>query len=437
MDKFFGVSRDDSGDLVSGATVTVYLAGTSTPATLYSDRAGASALANPLYSGSDGGFAFHAVDGAYDIKVDDGTSTRWAYGVVLSDPFPYNVTNYGAKGDGSTDDTAAIQAAVDACAAASGGVVLMPAGRYVVDTIAVPWFVTLRGQSAGSIGENYDSDYSQGTWLIPAPTSTAPVVDVYSDTDAVIGVRLEHFGIAANTGLQTKIGIRICGRDIHAVGIIVERQTGPGVQVRGHATLNKGSVHVSFTNSKIWRNQQDDVAGDANLEVYSVSNNQEVTEFRLINCEVAGDSTLTNGKTIRIHGAGNGDCVCIGTLITPGNVQDKGIYLEGSANHDLCLVGSVVDGGAGTNRHITLDATASIDRITVAGSYLDCVVDDNGTHYEGDYFNCAGLSWHFNQGVYRPASAPATPEEGMVYYDSAAKKLKVYTGAAWETITSA
>ena len=35
-----------------------------------------------------------------------------------------------------------------------------------------------------------------------------------------------------------------------------------------------------------------------------------------------------------------------------------------------------------------------------------------------------------------PTSAPADPAEGMIYYDSTANKLKVYTGAAWETITS-
>lgn len=43
----------------------------------------------------------------------------------------YNVTSpaYGALGNGSADDTAAIQDAIDACAVA-GGVVFLPAGRY-------------------------------------------------------------------------------------------------------------------------------------------------------------------------------------------------------------------------------------------------------------------------------------------------------------------
>lgn len=35
-----------------------------------------------------------------------------------------------------------------------------------------------------------------------------------------------------------------------------------------------------------------------------------------------------------------------------------------------------------------------------------------------------------------PSTEPGSPTEGQIYYDSAANKLKVYTGSAWETITS-
>ena len=35
-----------------------------------------------------------------------------------------------------------------------------------------------------------------------------------------------------------------------------------------------------------------------------------------------------------------------------------------------------------------------------------------------------------------PRTAPESPEEGDLYYDSAANKLKLYNGASWETVTS-
>lgn len=48
----------------------------------------------------------------------------------------FNVRDYGAKGDGSTLDTAAIQRALDAAHAAGGGTVYIPAGTYIVHSIS-------------------------------------------------------------------------------------------------------------------------------------------------------------------------------------------------------------------------------------------------------------------------------------------------------------
>lgn len=44
-------------------------------------------------------------------------------------PAIYDVTAFGAMGDGAADDSAAIQKAVDACSAAGGGRVLLPSGK--------------------------------------------------------------------------------------------------------------------------------------------------------------------------------------------------------------------------------------------------------------------------------------------------------------------
>src|SRR5947209_8732045 len=44
-------------------------------------------------------------------------------------PFVYNVRHHGAAGDGKTLDSTAINKAIDACAAAGGGEVLVPPGK--------------------------------------------------------------------------------------------------------------------------------------------------------------------------------------------------------------------------------------------------------------------------------------------------------------------
>lgn len=49
----------------------------------------------------------------------------------------YNVMDYGAHADGTTDDMGHIQAAVDAAYAAGGGVVIAPAGSYALKSAAV------------------------------------------------------------------------------------------------------------------------------------------------------------------------------------------------------------------------------------------------------------------------------------------------------------
>jgi len=56
----------------------------------------------------------------------------------------FNVRVYGAKGDGHTLDTKAIDKAVAACVKAGGGVVLVPAGTCVIGTLWLYGNVDLR-----------------------------------------------------------------------------------------------------------------------------------------------------------------------------------------------------------------------------------------------------------------------------------------------------
>ncbi len=65
--------------------------------------------------------------------------------VVVADVIA-TAARFGADPSGEQDSTAAIQSALDECAAAGGGTVWLPAGQYrVTSGIKIPAFVTLRG----------------------------------------------------------------------------------------------------------------------------------------------------------------------------------------------------------------------------------------------------------------------------------------------------
>ena len=72
----------------------------------------------------------------------------------------YNVRDYGAKGDSTSLDTSAIQAAIDACANDSGGTVLIPSGTFLTGTLQLKSNVTLRVAAGGTLlGSGHGGDY--------------------------------------------------------------------------------------------------------------------------------------------------------------------------------------------------------------------------------------------------------------------------------------
>ena len=93
----------------------------------------------------------------------------------------YNIRDYGAKGDGVSVDTAALQAAIDACAQDGGGTVLVPAGTFQIGTTELKSNITLHISAGGTLlgsgdGQRYhpvdaipltgDSTLGDGNWAL-------------------------------------------------------------------------------------------------------------------------------------------------------------------------------------------------------------------------------------------------------------------------------
>lgn len=105
--------------VLADATCTVYRSGTTTLASLFSDN-GVTAKSNPFLSSSTGQVSFYAANGTYDLVVaKTGFETVTVSGISLQDIV--SPADYGAVGNGVTDDTAAVLAALQSGAVVDGG----------------------------------------------------------------------------------------------------------------------------------------------------------------------------------------------------------------------------------------------------------------------------------------------------------------------------
>ncbi|MFB6846198.1 right-handed parallel beta-helix repeat-containing protein [Streptomyces sp. NPDC056373] len=114
--------------LLGGAAVTV------------TGSVGVTDLATDPATGANGAQFYSKAGKAY-IRQGDGAIVPIT--AASTSPGVFNVANYGAVGNGTTDDTAAIQAALDAAYAAGGGTVVFPGGK----TYAISTFLAVRART--------------------------------------------------------------------------------------------------------------------------------------------------------------------------------------------------------------------------------------------------------------------------------------------------
>ena len=117
-------------------------------------------------------------------------------------PRIFDVRDFGAKGDGTTLDTTALNRAIEACATEGGGKVLIPTGEYLTGTVHLKSNVTLQlDADAELIGapelNRYDHFAPDEAWGAPEPRWHRALV---------LGEGLENVAIV---GRGT-----ICGNDV-------------------------------------------------------------------------------------------------------------------------------------------------------------------------------------------------------------------------------
>ena len=182
------------GYVASSASVTVKRTGTSTNATIYSDAAGTS-KSNPFTAAADGFYSFYVNNGSYDIVT---AATTWTDIRVSEIGVTSNVMGFGAKCDGTTDDTAAIQRAIDV--STPNHVRLPTATCKITDTLLISNHrTTLEGNGPDA------------SWLQFAPTAdNKAAIKVDLATATIISLtRLKGFSLHTADTTRLKIGIDI------------------------------------------------------------------------------------------------------------------------------------------------------------------------------------------------------------------------------------
>jgi len=109
----------------------------------------------------------------------------------------FNIKNYGAVGDGVALNTEALQKTIDACHAAGGGMVLVPAGKFVTGTLHLKNHITLSlDYGASLLGSQNMKDYPIDH-LRPAREGNSECL-LYAE-DAT-HIRLEGLGVIDGRG---------------------------------------------------------------------------------------------------------------------------------------------------------------------------------------------------------------------------------------------
>lgn len=115
-----------------------------------------------------------------------------------------NVKDFGAKGDGTTDDTLAIRQAIDYVKSQNGGQIYFPSGVYVVtDTLTIDSPVGFVGEGSSTLSLTTNGTYNNVTTLLSWHGPEKVMIDYVGRIEGVVFMDLAiHGRNTASTGIR-------------------------------------------------------------------------------------------------------------------------------------------------------------------------------------------------------------------------------------------
>lgn len=286
--------------------------------TLYGDDQGGATTANPLTTDANGLAEAWLEAAAYEYVVSgSGVTTTLYEGVVFVDEFPadrYDVRIFGATGGGTTDDTLAIQNAIDTAETMGGGIVYfpVPAVDYLFSEITVqaagvslvgadPNNCVLRSSSTTGTAILFDKSVGRAENFVLDATAARTAVSstAYADGTPTAGKHGIAF-IPSNQATTQALGV--------IRGVTVKNQPDDGIICEQPELL-------------VMENCQAESNGRFGIHLNGQANSIGISNM-LINCR--GISNGSNGIFIR--------SILHTTLINPQGLQNDGteqIWIRG------------------------------------------------------------------------------------------------------------
>jgi len=315
--------------------------------------------------------------------------------IALVPAIYFNARQYGAKGDGSTDDTTSIQNAINA--ASSGGIVFFPAGTYKVSSpininhqgirlfgTGLGSLISISASFSGANVFNITSNFCAIEKLSIQGTSGTYSSNPSADAIQITGVSSTFINDlylqAVNGWCINSTSTSVANYNTHFTEVR-SYQCKQGIHMLGVTASNYASVHV-LTNCYMSQIE--------NGDCYFIEDCQDVQGTNIL-----GETAAGSGNSIHIKGASSGiyfNNVDIGPYPVPstGSV----ILIEQSANgvpNQIGFMNGIVEGGlAGVDISNGTNIVMKALNIFNNGTWGARGTGGDSTVYENCIFNANG-----------------------------------------------
>lgn len=183
---------------------------------------------------------------------------------VITSTTYVTVCDYGAVGDGTTDSTAAFQAAVDYCGTLGGGTVFIPNGNYLIGAITMPDQVSLLGQS------------SAGSTLIPSTSGITLLASSHSASTANYATFANFKINCGSTASVTGISLVLCEHTqiirVVFLGCLITANIDRGYYVDIHDCVSRGTTSLKAGRLVVHSSVDTDHVHGTSVRRYTIEN---------------------------------------------------------------------------------------------------------------------------------------------------------------------